>query len=511
MSEERYNQGPKEPRPLTVAIVGRPNVGKSRLFNRIAGRAAAIVHDTPGVTRDRQALDVDFAGLAMTLVDTAGFEDAASGSLAQRMTDQTLAAIAEAGVLLFVIDARAGLTTGDEIIAQALHKSGKPVILLANKCEGRTQPLDDIYALGFGEPLRISAEHNLGIDAIADALAPLAPASAAVDIEDDDDSGDEDAPEEGTDVRYLERPLRLALVGRPNVGKSSLFNRLLGEERALTGPEAGLTRDAVTAPWKIEGGKAHDRAGSMRDVLLHDTAGLRKKARMAGETLEEMSVASTLEAIRFSDCVIVMIDAIAVRETGPDHRRPDCARRPRYRLRGQQMGPLGKQGRRHQPDARKAGPPVAAGGRRAAGRHLGAHRRRPGPAGARDRGCRPRLEHARGHRHAEPLPGSRLDAPCPTGRLWTARAHPLHDPAQGAPAQLHAVRQPTRRPARRLSALSAEWAAREFRPERHAAAFFPAQQQEPVRSKKISVIPSTGHGRRPVALHPSPLVAARWG
>jgi GTP-binding protein len=288
--------------PLTVAIVGRPNVGKSRLFNRIAGRAAAIVHDTPGVTRDRQALDVDFAGLSLTLIDTAGFEEAASGSLARRMTDQTLAAISEAGVLLFVIDARAGLTTGDEIIAQALHKSGKPVILLANKCEGRIQPLDDVYALGFGEPLRISAEHDLGTDEIADALVPLAPASAAVDIEDDDTAEEEeDAPEEGTEARYLDRPLRLALVGRPNVGKSSLFNQLLGEERSLTGPEAGLTRDAITAPWKT-----HDR-----DVLLHDTAGLRKKARVAGETLEEMSVASTLEAIRFADCVIVMIDATA--------------------------------------------------------------------------------------------------------------------------------------------------------------------------------------------------------
>jgi GTP-binding protein len=298
--------------PLTLAIVGRPNVGKSRLFNRMAGRAAAIVHDTPGVTRDRQALDADFAGLSVRLIDTAGFEEAAGGSLAQRMTQQTLAAIAEAGALLFVIDARAGVTTGDEIIAQALHKSGKPVILLANKCEGRTQPLDDVYALGFGEPIRVSAEHNLGIDAIVEALEPLVPASAATEVEDDtaeearDEGEPEDgAPEEGMEVRYLDRPLRLALVGRPNVGKSSLFNQLLGEERSLTGPEPGLTRDAITAPWKIPG------AAGERDVLLHDTAGLRKKARVAGETLEEMSVASTLEAIRFADCVIVMIDATA--------------------------------------------------------------------------------------------------------------------------------------------------------------------------------------------------------
>ena len=293
--------------PFTLAIVGRPNVGKSRLFNRIAGRAAAIVHDTPGVTRDRQALEVDFAGLAFRLIDTAGFEEAQSGSLAQRMTDQTMAAIAEADALLFVIDARAGVTTGDEIIAQALHRSGKPVIFAANKCEGRIQPLEETYALGFGEPIRISAEHNLGMGEIADALEPLAPASAALDVEDDedidDDAGDDgledDGPEEGTEVRYLDRPLRLALVGRPNVGKSSLFNQLLGEERSLTGPEAGLTRDAITAPWMV----------GERQVLLHDTAGLRKKARVAGETLEEMSVASTLEAIRFADCVIVMIDA----------------------------------------------------------------------------------------------------------------------------------------------------------------------------------------------------------
>jgi GTP-binding protein len=308
--ERQDGRGPEALSPLTVAIVGRPNVGKSRLFNRMAGRAAAIVHDTPGVTRDRQALDADFAGLALRLIDTAGFEEARNGSLAQRMTGQTLAAIAQAEALLFVIDARAGVTAGDQIIAQALHKSGKPVILLANKCEGRTRPPDDAYDLGFGEPIRISAEHNLGTEAIAEALAPLAAPrqSPGADTQDELSEADDptEGPEDGTEVRYLDRPLRLALVGRPNVGKSSLFNQLLGEERSLTGPEAGLTRDAVTAPWTIESGKNGARA-----VLLHDTAGLRKKARVAGETLEEMSVASTLEAIRFADCVIVIVDATA--------------------------------------------------------------------------------------------------------------------------------------------------------------------------------------------------------
>ncbi len=306
MSDERHSQGPKEPRRLKLAIVGRPNVGKSRLFNRLAGRAAAIVHDTPGVTRDRQAVDAEYEGLALRLIDTAGFEDAAAGSISHRMTQQTLAAIEEAEALLFLIDARAGVTAGDQIIAQALRKSGKPVILAANKCEGRVEPPAEAYGLGFGEPIAISAEHNLGMEGIVAALETLAPAGDAEEETEEEDYDDQefsedDEPEEDVSVHYLDRPLRLALVGRPNVGKSSLFNQLLGEERSLTGPEAGLTRDAITAPWK---------AGE-RDVLLHDTAGLRKKARVAGETLEEMSVASTLEAIRFADCVVVMIDANA--------------------------------------------------------------------------------------------------------------------------------------------------------------------------------------------------------
>jgi len=292
--------------PLKLAIVGRPNVGKSRLFNRLAGRAAAIVHDTPGVTRDRQAVDAEYEGLALRLIDTAGFEDAATGSISHRMTQQTQTAIGEAEALLFLIDARAGVTAGDQIIAQALRKSGKPVILAANKCEGRVEPPPEAYGLGFGEAIAISAEHNLGMESIVAALEDLAPTDDMEEEEqeteeEDEEFSEDDEPEEDIVVHYLDRPLRLALVGRPNVGKSSLFNQLLGEERSLTGPEAGLTRDAITAPWK---------AGE-RDVLLHDTAGLRKKARVAGETLEEMSVASTLEAIRFADCVVVMIDATA--------------------------------------------------------------------------------------------------------------------------------------------------------------------------------------------------------
>ena len=288
--------------PLTVAIVGRPNVGKSTLFNRLAGKRLAIVHDTPGVTRDRQVADVQLGPLAFTLIDTAGFEKSEPGSLSARMTEQTEAAIAEAEVALFVIDGRAGVTAGDEIIAAHLRKSGKPVVLAANKCETRLD-LNDAYALGFGEAIPLSAEHGLGLGDLLEALMPLAPADAiATDAEDEDEFVEEDdKSEEEEEEDRTDRPLRLAIVGRPNVGKSSLFNRLLGTERSLTGPEAGLTRDAIAATWETGG----------RTVLVHDTAGLRKKARAAGHTLEQLAIGSTLTAIQFAECVVVVIDATA--------------------------------------------------------------------------------------------------------------------------------------------------------------------------------------------------------
>ena len=296
--------------PLTLAIVGRPNVGKSTLFNRLAGKNLAIVHDTPGVTRDWRRTDAEVGGLALSLIDTAGFEDAEPGSISARMTEQTQAAIAIADVCLFVIDARAGVTGGDETIAQALRRSGKKIILAANKSEGRIDEglLADAYRLGFGEPLAISAEHRLGFENIVDALEQLSPEKARPVMQDDEEEEEFDEDHEQTEEEFeaelAKKPLRLALVGRPNVGKSSLFNRMLGEERSMTGPEAGLTRDSIAAPWKL--GK--------RDVLLHDTAGLRKKARVASKVLEEMSVASALDAIRFADCVVVMLDATAAFE-----------------------------------------------------------------------------------------------------------------------------------------------------------------------------------------------------
>jgi GTP-binding protein len=274
--------------PLSVAIVGRPNVGKSTLFNRLAGEKRAIVDNTPGVTRDWAEARSDFAGLDLHLLDTAGFEKGAPETLQARMLEQTEAAIAEADICLFLIDAREGVTPGDEIVADALRKSGKPVILGANKCEGRAaEPgLMESYALGLGEPIALSAEHGIGLAELRAALAPYAPPEEN-DADDLEGSDDEE-----------NKPLRLAIVGRPNVGKSSLLNRILGRNRSLVGPEAGITRDAVLAEWEWQG----------REILLHDTAGLRKKAKIA-ERLEKMSVDSTLNAVRFADCVVLVMDA----------------------------------------------------------------------------------------------------------------------------------------------------------------------------------------------------------
>ncbi|HLY04193.1 MAG TPA: ribosome biogenesis GTPase Der [Rhizomicrobium sp.] len=266
-----------------VAIVGRPNVGKSTLFNRLAGRRAAIVHDTPGVTRDRNEAEVSSGDLAFRLVDTAGFVTETKDDLSQRMADQTRSAIGETDICLFVIDARTGVTADDETLARTLQRSGKPVVLIANKSEGRTADVNDAWRWGLGEPIAVSAEHGTGMADLFEALAPLLAERTS----------------EAIPAHDAAKPLKLAIVGRPNVGKSTLFNRLLGSERSLTGPQAGITRDSIAAKLDWNG----------RQILLHDTAGLRKQARVAGQTLEEMSVASALNAIRFAECVVILVDA----------------------------------------------------------------------------------------------------------------------------------------------------------------------------------------------------------
>jgi len=272
---------------FTVAIVGRPNVGKSTLFNRLAGKRLALVDDQPGLTRDRREAEAEIGTCMIRLVDTAGLE-LGDTRLTARMRQQTEAAIAQADLVLFLIDARAGVTAVDEIFGELVRASGKPVILAANKAEGRAAEAGfyEAFALGLGEPLPISAEHGLGIGDVTEAIAQACKAKggeAAVEAE---------AEAEG------QNPLRIAVVGRPNVGKSTLVNGLLGEERMITGPEAGITRDAIASKAEWAG----------RPLRLFDTAGLRRKVRVEGKA-EELSVGDTLKAIRFAEVVVLLLDA----------------------------------------------------------------------------------------------------------------------------------------------------------------------------------------------------------
>lgn len=270
---------------FTLAIVGRPNVGKSTLFNRLVGKSHAIVDDTPGVTRDRREAEGRLADLRFKIIDTAGLEDADDESLEGRMQIQTEAALEEADVALMLLDARAGVTPLDKHFSQILRRLNTPVILVANKCEGKAVEagVGEAYGLGLGDPIPISAEHGQGLSELYDALAPY----------EHDELGAEDDLED-----EFERPLKLAIVGRPNVGKSTLVNELLGENRMLTGPEAGITRDSIAIAWEYEG----------RRIQLADTAGLRRKARIK-EKLESLSVDDTLRSIRYAEAVVLLLDA----------------------------------------------------------------------------------------------------------------------------------------------------------------------------------------------------------
>ena len=278
---------------FTVAIVGRPNVGKSTLFNRLVGKRLALVDDTPGVTRDRREAQARLGDLTFTAIDTAGFEEAPAQSLSGRMRTQTEAAIVSADAVMFLVDARAGLTPNDRAFADMVRRSGKPAILIANKSEGRAGVAGayEAYALGMGEPVAVSAEHGEGLSDLYDALRAALPEET------------EPAAEEAAPLEQAARPIRVAVVGRPNVGKSTLVNRLVGEERLLTGPEAGITRDAI----------AVDLEWKDRRFKMFDTAGLRRRSRIE-EKLEKLSVADALEAIRFAEVVVVLMDTGAAFE-----------------------------------------------------------------------------------------------------------------------------------------------------------------------------------------------------
>ena len=271
----------------TVAIVGRPNVGKSTLFNRLVGKRLALVDDRPGVTRDRREGEAKLLGLDFRVIDTAGFEDEDPHTLLGRMRQQTEAAVRDADAALFLIDGRDGVTPLDEEIARWLRAGETPVIVAANKAEGNAGESGrlEAFALGLGEPIAISAEHGEGVVDLFESLRPF------VERDEDDFEEEEDEEDPG-------RPLKLAIVGRPNAGKSTLVNRMLGEERMITGPEAGITRDSITLDWEWNG----------RPVRLVDTAGLRKRAKIE-DKLEKLSGADTRRSIEHAEVVVLLLDA----------------------------------------------------------------------------------------------------------------------------------------------------------------------------------------------------------
>ncbi len=290
----------------TIAIVGRPNVGKSTLFNRLTGRRAALVSDMPGLTRDRREGEADIGGHIVLVVDTAGLEEADRGSIADRMRAQSEAAIREADAVAFVFDARAGVTPTDKAFAKIVRASGRPVVLVANKCEGKagTDGFYEAYALGLGEPVAISAEHGEGLSELESELL------AALDLkpivkprrrrrgEEPEPEPDVPAVDDEDETEDPAKPIRVAIVGRPNAGKSTLVNAILGEERMITGPEPGLTRDSISSDFSWQG----------RAIKLFDTAGLRRKARI-DELAEKLSASDAVRAIRFAEVVVLLIDA----------------------------------------------------------------------------------------------------------------------------------------------------------------------------------------------------------
>ena len=282
-----------------VIIIGRPNVGKSTLFNRLVGKKLALVDDQPGVTRDRRFGEASLLGLAFTIVDTAGWEDLDPTTLPGRMRQQTEASLEGADVALFVIDSRAGVTPLDEEIARYLRSNKVPIVLVANKAEGRAGDpgFYDAFSLGFGEPVALSAEHGEGMGDLFEALLPH------IEKEKDADAlaEAEAVDEEDFDPQSI---LKLAIVGRPNAGKSTLINRMLGEDRLLTGPEAGITRDSIAVDWEW----TDPESGDPRPIRLIDTAGMRKKAQVV-DKLEIMSVADARRAIDFAEVVVLLLDA----------------------------------------------------------------------------------------------------------------------------------------------------------------------------------------------------------
>ncbi len=458
------------PRLPTVAIVGRPNVGKSTLFNRLVGKKLALVDDRPGVTRDRREGDAKLVGLEFRVIDTAGYEDEDPQTLPGRMRQQTEAAVRDADVALFLIDGREGLTPLDEEIGRWLRAGKTPVVVAANKAEGRAGENGrlEAYALGLGDPIAISAEHGEGVVDLFEMLRPHV----------EHEHFETDAEEQELEHDAEHAPLKLAIVGRPNAGKSTLVNRMVGEERMITGPEAGITRDSITLDWEWKG----------RPVRLVDTAGLRKRAKV-DDKLERLSAADSRRAIDHAEVVVLLLDATRGLEA-QDLRIADLVVEEGRAL----VIALNKWDVAEHASSLFNGVKaaleeglVAAEGR-ARARDLGEDRQ----GGRRRFEGRVRasriLVAANPDRRAQPLvrgcgrsqPAARAQRP--------ANQAALHHPGEVAPADLRRVRDPGRPAARQLSALSAEFDA--ARPEARTGADAPDLPcaQEPVRPGPLSLI-----------------------
>jgi GTP-binding protein len=446
---------------FTVAIVGRPNVGKSTLFNRLVGKRLALVDDQPGVTRDRREGRARLGDLEFTVIDTAGLEEAVPESLTGRMQEQTEAALAAADAILFLVDARAGAMPEDRVFANLVRRSGKPSIVVANKCESRAGAAGvlEAYELGLGEPVAISAEHGEGLSDLYDALCVALP-DATAPAEDEDADGAEEPAEQ--------RPIRIAVVGRPNSGKSTLINRLLGEERLLTGPEAGITRDAIAVEVEWHG----------RHFRVHDTAGMRRRSRIE-EKLEKLSVADALNAIRFAEVVVVLMDAERPFEE-QDLRIADLVEREgralvigmnKWDLVERQPGAMGKlrEETDHWLPQVKGVPAIAVSGLTGEGLD--------------------RLMQAVVDAHA--VWNKRVGTSA-LNRWLADVASRLRHPAEEPPAELRAVHEPLRRAAGRLPALSRQQPARKLRPARHADPAHVARKEESVcQTRQAIAVPAS--------------------
>ena len=466
---------------FSVAIIGRPNVGKSTLFNRLVGKKLALVDDRPGVTRDRREGEARLADLTFTIIDTAGLEQSDAASLTGRMRAQTEAAIEAADAVFFVIDARAGVTPTDRHFAELVRRADKPIIVIANKAEGKQGEAGalDAYELGLGEPVPLSAEHGDGFGSLYEALLAALPEETAAPAEVEEDEGPRlvlDDEEDGTELDVT-KPLRIAVVGRPNAGKSTLINRILGEERLLTGPEAGITRDSIGVDftWAAPQGP--------RTMRLWDTAGLRRRANVQ-DKLEKLAAADAIRAVRFAEVVVVLLDATIPFEK-QDLTIADLVEREGRALvfAPQQMGP------RRRPAQQAAG--IARGGRSpsaAIARLAGCAGLRPHGRGAREADgrhrARPRgVEQAHLDGQAQSLADVGGRAHAAARRVGTAHQDPLHDAAEGAAAVLHPVRQPAHLAAHELRAFSRARPARNIRAARRADPHLQAHEREPLRGQ----------------------------